>query len=39
MKADPPQVLAKVGPGWVTGQLQPLLIPTVFQSENIERNN
>ncbi|KAF0773351.1 Uncharacterized protein FWK35_00000555 [Aphis craccivora] len=30
MNADPPHVLAKVGPGWVTGQLQLLLILDVI---------
>lgn len=31
MNADPPQVLANVGPGWVTGQLQLLLILDAFR--------
>jgi len=31
MNADPPHVLAKVGPGWVTGQLQLLLILDAFR--------
>jgi len=31
MKADPPHVLANVGPGWVTGQLQLLLILDAFR--------
>lgn len=30
MNADPPHVLANVGPGWVTGQLQLLLILDAF---------
>jgi hypothetical protein len=36
MKADPPHVLANVGPGWVTGQLQLLLIfAATLQSKTI----
>jgi len=31
MNADPPHVLANVGPGWVTGQLQLLLILDAFR--------
>lgn len=35
MNADPPHVLANVGPGWVTGQLQPKLL-IVEQSKESE---
>lgn len=35
MNADPPHVLANVGPGWVTGQLQLLLISVVILEPEI----